>query len=391
MFPPRVICLALMLAGLLGQWETWACNVPVFRYALERWNSDPYVLVVYHREGFTPDQQGAIDEFVSASRDRSANLIVREARLGQNMPQPFQELWKAQNQPTLPWAVVRYPAPTGIEPSLWSGPLQAQELKTLLDSPARRELSRRLLRGDTAVWLLVESGDKSRDDALARLLETESKRLEQRLELPRSLPDDPPLTSALPLKVAFSTLRIGRSDPGEHLFIDQLLNWDPRLKATKEPLLFPVFGRGRVLPPALGEGIGPGMIETVARLLTGPCSCQIKQMNAGFDLLLAANWNALAGAEPAGQAASPPLVGWSQFAPAATNHPNGTARAGQGNTPVSRPMQAQLAGLVTAQSPGSETRGDALTRNLVAGFGVGVLFLGATTVVLRARSKKARR
>ena len=39
-----VICSGLALA----------CSVPVFRYALERWDASPYALVVFHRGRFRP-------------------------------------------------------------------------------------------------------------------------------------------------------------------------------------------------------------------------------------------------------------------------------------------------------------------------------------------------
>ncbi|HUQ72324.1 MAG TPA: hypothetical protein VM165_22550, partial [Planctomycetaceae bacterium] len=37
--------LIVVTGGGLG----WACNVPVFRYALEHWRPDPYRLTVLHR------------------------------------------------------------------------------------------------------------------------------------------------------------------------------------------------------------------------------------------------------------------------------------------------------------------------------------------------------
>ena len=45
-------------AMLLVSWVSAAalpCNIPVFRYALERWPSDDYQLVVYHK-GPLPEQ-----------------------------------------------------------------------------------------------------------------------------------------------------------------------------------------------------------------------------------------------------------------------------------------------------------------------------------------------
>ena len=43
-----------------------------------------------------------------------------------------------------------------------------------IDSPARRDIAKKLLGGDSVVWLLVESGDKDRDDAVAERVSQEA-------------------------------------------------------------------------------------------------------------------------------------------------------------------------------------------------------------------------
>ena len=45
--------LALMLASVVAE----ACQVPVFRYALERWRPDPYQLVIVHEGNLTSGQK----------------------------------------------------------------------------------------------------------------------------------------------------------------------------------------------------------------------------------------------------------------------------------------------------------------------------------------------
>ena len=77
------------------------------------------------------------------------------------------------------------------------------------------------------------------------------------------------------------------------MLLNTLLNCDTNLSAATGPMLFPVFGRGRALPPAIGEEIRSEALEAMAGFLTGPCSCQVKEMNPGYDLLLAANWLAV--------------------------------------------------------------------------------------------------
>jgi hypothetical protein len=85
---------------------------------------------------------------------------------------------------------------------------------------------------------------------------------------------------------------LSASDQTEKFFIQMLLNSDPELKKyLNEPMVFPVYGRGRVLYALVGEGISKTNIEEAAMFITGPCGCQIKMLNPGVDLLLQANWD----------------------------------------------------------------------------------------------------
>jgi hypothetical protein len=368
----NLIWLGLFLSACLGPAKLPACNVPVFRYALERWNPDSYVAVVFHQSSFLPDQAAGLEYVTKTSLAGSANLLARSMDVSGQVPDSFHALWEAQQKPVLPWLVVRYPAQTGIEPSVWAGPLSSEIATHLIDSPVRRELGRRLLSGDTAVWLLLESGDKPCDDALEKMLTTESKTLVQALELPQLGPDDPEISPDLPLKVAFSTLRVSRLDAAENLLVRQLVSWNPSL--GKEPLamLFPVFGRGRVLPPAMGNGITPQVIGTMARLLTGPCSCQIKEMNAGFDLLMAVDWSKAFSGKKVRAVEPPPLAGLSQFSLVATNVPTTIPEREFAMTMPPQPVDGR----------------DHLMRNLVILTVLAAVFLALTTIFLRAKGER---
>jgi len=370
--PNKFTWLAAVVAGWIGLTAAAACNVPVFRYALERWTPDAFVAVVFHRGPLTVEQQALIGALNQTAKVQGANLLVAQADVSREMPAPVQTLWAAQVQPALPWLVLRYPAQAGIESSVWSGPLTADLVQQLTDSPARREIARRLSRGDTTVWLLLESGDKPADDALAHSVESESRKLEQTLKLPEAATDDPPIHENIPLKIGFSMLRVARSDPAERMLVAQLLNWDMNLNKLTQPMVFPLFGRGRFLPPAVGNEIRGDVLGSIGQLLTGPCSCQIKEMNAGCDLLIAANWDALFAGQELTSQKLPPLVGISQFATtAATNLPVASA-------PLAVPPET------VTKSPAS-VEPDHLIRNLAAMFGCGVIFLAVATLALKIK------
>jgi hypothetical protein len=240
--------------------------------------------------------------------------------------------------------------------AVWAGPLAPEPIRVLLDSPARQETSRRLLRGESAVWLLLEGSDREKNDAAAGLLATELQRLEKTLELPPPLPDDPDLRSPLPLRINFSVLRVSRQAPAEAAFGDILCHGEPKLAAEREPVLFPVFGRGRVLGAFVGPDINAKLIEDMASFVCGICSCEVKSLNPGFDLLLAVDWDSIFQApdtdpakpqppQPAPAKVAAPVLATASPAPVPfTNSPPGRA----GETRAKRPRTILWAGLVVS-------------------------------------------
>ena len=349
-----------------------ACNVPVFRYALERWPPDAYEITVFHREPLTTNQAALVEALEKTAFDLLANITVERVNLAGRMSEPMQTLWKAQTNAPLPWMVARYPGSLEASEPVWAGPLATETVRTLVDSPARRELVRRLTKGDAAVWLLLEHGGRARNDAVARLLETESRSLEKSLKLPEPAPDDPPARTELPLKIAFSTVRVSRADAAERMLVNMLLHVDSDFAARTEPMVFAVIGRGRAMPPLTGRQLSAEILGQVADFLVSACSCEVKSMNPGFDLLLAADWDALIEGRAVKDPELPPLIGMSQFAPAATNGP------------LDAPALA-----VAGVAP--EERGS-LVRNTLVALGALVLLLLTATVILKTRvAKRAER
>ena len=355
-----------------------ACNVPVFRYALERWEADPYEIVVFHREPLSVEQEVILAGMEKAGRDGTANLTVNRVNLAGEVPPPLRLLWNAQENPTSPWMVARYPRQSRIENPAWAGPLTAETVGALLDSPARRDLARKLLRGDAVVWLLLESGDRERDDEAGRLIEAESGKLQQTLKLPEPSTLDPPMNANVPLKIAISIVRVARSDPAERMLVNLLLNRNPKLATGKEAMLFPIFGRGRAIPPAIGPEIRAEALLEMAEFLTGPCSCQVKEMNPGYDLLLTANWSSLIGYQELQLPEPPPLVSMSQFAATAASNVTATS------------TQASLSP-AAAGAPPAPVAPDHLVRNLIVVLGAGACFLATMTFVLKMRANRAPR
>ena len=82
-----------------------------------------------------------------------------------------------------------------------------------------------------------------------------------------------------------------------------------------EPIAFPVYGRGRALWPMPGSDITAANIESTMEFLCGSCSCQIKDQNPGYDLMLCVDWEQLIENRLVGQTEMPELTGPSADAP----------------------------------------------------------------------------
>jgi hypothetical protein len=281
----------------------FACNVPVFRFALERWRPDAYRITVLHRGPLSESEREFLRPLEDLRNKTLANLDFRAVDLlevekkpadGTHAVPPLSTEFGSRVKEGASWLIVQYPEYLRIEVPVWNGPLSRETIERLVDSPVRKELVRRLVEGQTAVWLLLESGDKDRDDAVADLLAEEIPGLEQNLKLPEltSDPDDE-LLAKTPFKVAFSAIRVPRDAELELALAGMLIRCEPDLADRSDPMIYPVFGRGRAMLPLIGAGITAKNIQDSAEFLVGPCSCQVKELNPGFDLLLSADWNDL--------------------------------------------------------------------------------------------------
>lgn len=294
--------LRLFLLGLLA--APAVCNIPVFRYALERWRPSVYELVLFHRGPLSAPQRAVLDRL----RDVRANVEIDRVDLASDLDPRWKKLL-----PTLktepPFVVLFYP---GSDAIAWQGSLDDQALAVVLDSPVRRETARRLLAGDSTVWLFLPCGKPEEDAAARAVLVRELARLEGSLKLPPRLPSDPPLLSDAPVKLSFPILDLRRDDPAEAAFAQLLLRSDTDLQG---PVVFPVFGRGRALWALAGKGIQAATIQEAAAFLAGACSCEAKELNPGLDLVFATDWEAAVGAALP-DAPTPPVLLKPRSAPA---------------------------------------------------------------------------
>ena len=270
-------CPLILLFSLVSV-AVWACQVPVFRYALERWEPGLYQV--------RAPEEVAVDALANVEVEKATGVTQLELYFPPRLRQ-------------------------AAEAPIWSVPMSAANVRVMLDSPVRQELKRRLLAGQSAVWLLLECGDAAKDDAAAKTVEEGLLAAQDKLKLPDGVitqdeANDPKkrhenvdvLQSDLPLKIAFSTMRVSRGNVEEAALIAMLMHLEPDLvEYVKEPMVFPIFGRGRAIEPLIGKGIHADNIFEASAYLCGACSCEIKEQNPGIDLLMTADWDPVASKE----------------------------------------------------------------------------------------------
>jgi hypothetical protein len=269
-----------------------ACTVPVFRYALERWESDRLLVIVFHSGALSPAQDQAVSGLAQRSSLIGGPLNIELLRYDVTAPadEKFSGVQPPDDNQPLPWIQI-HGASKGRQTAIrWQGPLaEAIEQPGLFDSPARGEIVRRMLKGDSAVWLLVAPEEQLKD--LCEQLQTKLAAATPTLALPQGigLPGSE-LYSQIPLEIRFSVLPISHSDAKEQTFLKMVGSSTEEWRADAAYVI-PVFGRCRALEVFPYADANEALIEDVGNFLCAACSCRVKQANPGFDLLASVNWN----------------------------------------------------------------------------------------------------
>ena len=282
---------ALLGGSLLASPSTFSCTVPTFLYALENWPPDPYEVLVFHKGGLAGEALRAYRRLKRASfrEGGTANIVVREIDLSGSPGQLALKVWRERPEgASLPWVVALYPPNITPPRVAWQGPLTTEAVSALLDSPARRKIANRLIEGDAVVWVVLESGRKAKDDLFVKRLKGLLKRMEGEVAI-RLL--DPVTGEEWTERPEFSIVRVPRDGPREKAFIRMLLGIEPGLDRVAEPMALPVFGRGRALCLLVGDEADEENVRDICNFVTEWCSCQVKAMNPGVDLLMSVDWD----------------------------------------------------------------------------------------------------
>ena len=112
-----------------------ACQVPVFRYALERWASDKYELAIFFNDSLNEDQEALVNSLdinanIETFRVDAKNMSGSEVAKYGNILVPE---GKVIGQLHYPWSVGRGNRSIDPDVPLWNGVLTTESLGLIVD------------------------------------------------------------------------------------------------------------------------------------------------------------------------------------------------------------------------------------------------------------------
>ncbi|MBF0196622.1 MAG: hypothetical protein HQL32_02880 [Planctomycetes bacterium] len=340
-----------------------ATEIPVFRYALERWIPEAYTLILTHSGDLTEEQQKLlaelnekVDDFRNDAYWGGANMYVQEINLSTDLEGMSE---KSRNEikdilggafPEIPSFALLSPYPRA---NVWSGEFTRGNLKYLITSPARQAVIHHVMRGVTGVWLMIDGSDPAVNDKVEADIREYSALMSEEMPPPR-IGDSYKygrhyVESEIPLLLEFEVIRVAADNPKEQCLVNILRNPDiakaleinPE-EIGKQPLAIPLFGRGRSFYGIVGDEITQDNVLAFCHYLLGNCSCQVKMQNPGIDFLFSALWLGML----IGEEAAPAMPTQKEMMPdpvIAAKMSDGSASAAQHSTP---PMIFVVVGLL---------------------------------------------
>ena len=284
-----------------------ACDNPVYRYALQNWPPAEFELLLVKANELADREEAAwqsLQKSASAA-DPRPNLrrrVVTREELAALPDGPMKDSLAALAGNAL---ALLSPLQAGQQRVVWSGSCTADNAQRIAQSPAREEVGRRLIDGEAIVWIWLapggagqlEQAENTLQDFLIGYAESlaamEVPQAAGNINHPEIAPTKPPIDKSAYWPPRFSSLAISIDDPQEAVFIDMLKSSMQDRWPADEPVVFAVFGRGRVLGGLPLSQLNPASLRSACDFLTGACSCEVKDKNPGDDLLLAADWNSV--------------------------------------------------------------------------------------------------
>ncbi len=291
----------IFLYILLLSLSSFACSVPVFRYALEYWHPDPYQIIL----SYNPAQTNKLPEVLSELNKHKANrsFIIKKVK-SSSLDEKI---------------ILKYPANKRIKNNVWETKLSKKNLIKILQSPIRQKLIDKIIDGDSLIFLLLEGSNKKQNDHIANIILKNIPILENEIKLPHEYADIPKedleiYDTNIVFKLSF--MRLSRTNSEENVFINILTKSLPiSIYKKSQPIVFPIFGRGRMLAAIRERDLNIRTLRKWSEYIAGECSCEIKSRNPGFDTFIPVGWNLDKMKSLISEVVLPPLSGFSEFIP----------------------------------------------------------------------------
>ena len=299
----RGLWLALGLGLLLavtGPAAGLACDTPLYRYAMYRWQAAPYEVYYFHDSPADDNDQrvAALLEEYSHADGALANVVyipvdTDDDRQFDALPPDVQQAWVDRSQPS-PIHFISSPHGQAVA---WER-LDEVAVRALVESPARKQLAAQLEIGKQGVLVFLAGQDEAAN-AQAEAVVNEFIGAVQAGEIELYESPTPPGSAAKadpPRASDVGLVKLHREDEHERWFIRTLLAGDKALADEQRPMVFLAYGRARVLPPFMGAGISRENLTREVQFISGRCSCTVKEQNPGRDLLVRYDWESAAAA-----------------------------------------------------------------------------------------------
>ncbi len=298
----------LMVAVLFTVGTTmlaWACETPVYRYAMYRWEPTPYEVYFLHDQPASDRDQRVQERLADFERgsDRRANVVCIPVDLAADpelkaLPPDVRKAWLDREEKSLPSYFVSNPYGAGLAFESFD----ETSVESLVDSPARQRLAEQLATGKLGVFVMVTGSDAAENAATEKLLQDLVEEVRSGKVSLYTAPSENPADEkaaegsedGTPPNLELGFEMIDRANEAERWFVRALLAVEPELVEETRPLVYLTYGRGRALLPYIGKGITRENLLREIEFISGACSCTVKEQNPGADLLVRFDWDTAA-------------------------------------------------------------------------------------------------
>jgi hypothetical protein len=274
-----------------------------------RWQPAPYEVYFFHDA--EPDQQdqkvAELLESFGRGNAAPANVVYLPVNLAEDkelasVPPDVKKAWEARDDKSLPAYFISTPYGAGLS----FHQLDAENVKALVESPARKSLAAQLETGKLGVFVLLTGADAAETKQTQEIMQELVEEVQSgKVSLYVSPSQDGAEASGaesneekkeVKANTGLGLMTIDRDSQEEQWFVRSLLAMEPDLAAETRPMVFLIYGRARALLPYIGKGITRENLLREIEFVSGACSCTVKEQNPGVDLLVRYDWESAAAA-----------------------------------------------------------------------------------------------